>query len=188
MLVTFRIKDTTTKLYSSPAIISVHELADLMRSLHAAGADIDVDAGEFEAAPINFEINANSLSMVGFTSCFDNRADVIEVVEEAQWLGRTLRFERTGPTQPLTMRVSEHIALARDLMMGPELAAKVLYALGRDNADAGELTLTALRDLLQEPRIYDAFCSAKMTPVYDSLSLLAFTECGEQAPVLEWSQ
>ena len=188
MLVTFRIKDTITRLHSTPATISVHELAALMRRLHASDAALDVDPGEFAIVPINFEVNGNCLSMSNFTACFDHRADIIEVVEEAQWLGRTLRFEKAGPTQPLTMRVSEHIALARDLMMGPDLAAKVLYALGRDNADAGELTLDSLRNLLQEPRIYDAFCSARITPLYDSLSLLAFTECGEQAPVLEWSQ
>lgn len=188
MLVTFRIKDTTTSLHSMPATISVLELAELMRALHASDSFLDVDPGEFAAAPINFEVNANSLSMANFTRCFDHRAETIEVVEEAQFLGRTLRFEKSGPLQPLTMRVSDHIALARDLMMGPALAAKVLYALGRDNADPGELTLDTLRQLLQEPKIYDAFCGAKIAPIYDSLTFLAFTDCGEQAPVMEWSQ
>ncbi|MBL4641406.1 MAG: hypothetical protein JKX86_06265 [Verrucomicrobiales bacterium] len=188
MLVTFRIKDTATPLHSKPATVSFSELAALMRKLHSHDAALDVDAGEFAAAPLNFEVNANSLSMAEFTSCFDHRADVISVVEEAQFLGRTLRVSHPGPMTPITIEVSEHIALARDLMMGPDLAAKVLYALGRGDAGPGELTLESLRQLLQEPRTYDAFCAAKIAPVYDSLTYLAFTDCGEQTPVLEWSQ
>ena len=188
MLVAFRIKDTTTALHSLPATITVLELAELMRTLHGAGAPVDIDPSEFAAAPINLEVNANALSMANFTRCFDHRAETIEVVEEAQFLGRTLRFEKSGPAQPLTMRVSEHIALARGLVMGPDLAAKVLYALGREDAQPGELTLEALKQLLQEPRIYDSFSAAQIAPIYESLSFLAFTDCGEQAPVMEWSQ
>ena len=126
--------------------------------------------------------------MASFTACFDHRADIIEIVEEAQFLGRTLRVTHLGRLSPIMIEVSEHIALARDLMMGPDLAAKLLFALGRDNAENGEIALESLRELLQEPRIYDAFAAAKIAPLYDSLTYLAFTDCGEQAPVLEWAQ
>ena len=179
MLVTFRIKDTQTQLHSRPAEISALELAALTRRLHSGNAALDVDPGEFGAAPLNFEIDANALWMAAFTACFDHRAEIISIVEEAQFLGRLA---------PITIEVSEHIALARDLMMGPDLAAKVLFALGRDDADEGELTLESLRLLLQDHRTYDAFCGAKITPIYDSLAYLAFTDCGEQTPVLEWAQ
>ncbi|MEM6409920.1 MAG: hypothetical protein AAF683_00125 [Pseudomonadota bacterium] len=188
MLVTFRIKDTATKLNSTAAVISALELAALMRKLHSHDAALDTDPDEFEAAPINFEINANSLSMSELTSCFDHRTEIIAIVEEAQFLGRTLRVQHLGRAQPIRIEVSEHIALARDLIMGPELAAKVLYALGRDNAEAGELTLETLRTLLQDHRTYEAFCSARISPIFDQLSYLAFTDCGEQTPVMEWSQ
>lgn len=187
MLVTFRIKDTVTKLHSKPANIAPTELAALMRVLHANNTPIDADEHEIRHAPLNFEVNANSMSMARFTSCFDHRADIIEIVEEAQWLGRTLRIKHLAKIDPITIEVSEHIALASDLMMAPDLAAKVLFALGRSSADDGELTLHALRDLLQDPRIYDAFCNARIEPIYNSLSFLAFTDCGEQAPVLEWA-
>ena len=188
MIVTFRIKDTQTQLHSRPAEISALELAALTRRLHSGNAALDVDPGEFGAAPLNFEINANALSMAAFTACFDHRTDIISIVEEAQFLGRTLRVRHLGRLAPITIEVSEHIALARDLMMGPDLAAKVLFALGRDDADEGELTLESLRLLLQDHRTYDAFCGAKITPIYDSLAYLAFTDCGEQTPILEWAQ
>jgi len=188
MLVTFRVKDTHTTLHSRPAEITALELAALTRRLHSSNATLDVDEGEFGVAPLNFEINANAMSMASFTACFDHRADIIAIVEEAQFLGRTLRVTHLGRLSPITIEVSEHIALARDLMMGPDLAAKLLFALGRDNAENGEIALESLRELLQEPRIYDAFAAAKIAPLYDSLTYLAFTDCGEQAPVLEWAQ
>lgn len=188
MLVTFRITDMSTPLHSKPAAISPRELAALMRQLHAGDVPIDTHPDDVEAAPINFEVNANSLSMAAFASCFDDRTDVISIVEEAQFLGRTLRIEKPGKVAPITMLVSEHIALATDLMMGPDLAAKVLYALGRDSAEAGELTLESLRQILQDNRTHDAFFAAKITPLFDSLTFLAFTDCGEQAPVMEWSR
>lgn len=187
MLVTFRVKDTHTTLHSRPAEITALELAALTRRLHSSNATLDVDENEFGVAPLNFEINANAMSMASFSACFDHRADIIAIVEEAQFLGRTLRVTHLGRLSPITIEVSEHIALARDLMMGPDLAGKVLFALGRDNADAGELTLDSLRTLLQNHRTYDAFRGAKIMPIYDSLAYLAFTNCGEQRPVLAWA-
>ena len=187
MLVTFRIKDTETKLHSKPAAISASELAALTRKLHMGDSAIDVDPGEFGAAPLNFEINANALSMAGFTSCFANRVEIIEIVEEAQFLGRTLRVRHRERLAPIMIEVSEHIALARDLRMSSDLAGKLLFALGRDSSAMGEVTLENLRDLLQDHRVYEAFCAGKIEPVYNSLVYLAFTDCGAQHPVLEWA-
>ena len=93
MLVTFRVKDIETRLHSKPAQIRPPELAALMRRLHTANSTIDADPGEFLAAPLNFEINANALAIAAFASCFDHRAEMIAIVEEAQFLGRMLRIE-----------------------------------------------------------------------------------------------
>ena len=129
MLVTFRVKDIETRLHSVPAQIRPQELAALMRRLHTANSTIDADPGEFLAAPLNFEINANALAIAEFASCFDHRAEMIAIVEEAQFLGRMLRIEHPQCDAPITMRVSEHIALVGDMTMSSDLAAKVLTLL-----------------------------------------------------------
>ena len=72
MLVTFRVKDIETRLNSKPAQIRPPELAELMRRLHTTNSTIDADPGEFLAAPLNFEINANALAIAEFASCFDH--------------------------------------------------------------------------------------------------------------------
>jgi len=148
MLVTFRVKDKTTRLHSEPAEISALELASLMRRLHAGHADIETESHEFSATPLNFEVNANSLSLASFAACFDWRAEVIAIVEEAQFLGRTLRVHCPGGPSPITIMVSEHIALARDIPLPSELSAKVVRALGQGDGSEGEIPLDALRPCL----------------------------------------
>ncbi len=186
MLVTFRVKDTNTRLHSEPAEISALELASLMRRLHASDAEIETDSHEFSAAPLNFEVNANSLSLASFAACFDWRTEVIAIVEEAQFLGRTLRVHCPGGPSPITIMVSEHIALARDILLPSELAAKVVRALGQGGGPEGEIPLDALRALLSDHHTFEAFRSAQIETVYESLSILACTDCGEQIPTMEW--
>ena len=36
----------------------------------SSNATLDVDEGEFGVAPLNFEINANAMSMASFTACW----------------------------------------------------------------------------------------------------------------------
>jgi len=188
MLVTFRIKDRETTLHSKPASITALELAALVRKLHGEHGTIDADMGEFGYAPLNFEINANSLSIAAFSACFGYRADVIAVLDEAQFLGRMIRIEHRQRDEPITIRVSSNISLARELMMSEELAKKMLFALGLSDDASGSMTLGDAQEALRSPRTYDAFVRARIEPLFDSLSLIAFTNCGDQLPVLEWSQ
>ena len=187
MLVTFRVKDIETKLHSVPAQIRPQELAALMRRLHTANSTIDADPGEFLAAPLNFEINANALAIAAFASCFDHRAEMIAIVEEAQFLGRMLRIEHQQCDAPITMRVSEHIALVGDITMSGDLAAKVLTSLGRHANESGQLSLQKLGTALEDHRTYAAFVKAGITPLFESLAFIAATDCGEQHPLLEWT-
>lgn len=188
MLVTFRIKDHETRLHSKPAAITPLELAALVRKLHGSHGTIDADIGEFGYAPLNFEINANSLSIAEFSACFGYRVDVIAVLDEAQFLGRMIRIEHAQRDEPITIQVSSNISLARELMMGDELARKVLFALGLSSQMKGSITLGDLQEALRSPKTYDAFARAHIEPLFDTLSFIAFTNCGDQLPVLEWSQ
>ena len=187
MLVTFRVKDIETRLHSKPAQIRPPELAALMRRLHTANSTIDADPGEFLAAPLNFEINANALAIAEFASCFDHRPEMIAIVEEAQFLGRMLRIEHLQCDAPITMRVSEHIALVGDITMSSDLAAKVLTSLGRHANESGQLSLQKLGTALEDHRTYAAFVKAGITPLFESLAFIAATDCGEQHPLLEWT-
>lgn len=187
MLVTFRVKDIETRLHSKPAPIRPPELAALMRRLHSSNSTIDADPGEFLAAPVNFEINANALAIAEFASCFDHRPEIIAIVEEAQFLGRMLRIDHQQCDAPITMRVSEHIALVGAITMSSDLAEKVPTSLGCHQQEPGQLSLQELGTALEDHRTYAAFVRAGITPLFASLAFIASTDCGEQHPLLEWS-
>ncbi len=101
---------------------------------------------------MNFEINANALAIAEFASCFDHRPEMIAIVEEAQFLGRMLRIEHQQCDAPITMRVSEHVALVGDITMSSDLAAKVLTSLGRHANESGQLPLHKLGTALEDHR------------------------------------
>jgi hypothetical protein len=112
---------------------------------------------------------------------------MIAIVEEAQFLGRMLRIEHQQCGAPITMRVSEHIALVGDTTMSSDLAAKVLTSLGCHEHESGQLSLQKLGTALEDHRTYEAFVKAGITPLFASFAFIVSTDCGEQHPLLEWS-
>lgn len=187
MLVTFRIIDTETPLHSIPARINARELAALRVLLQESAILPDIDDGETEAIATHFEFNANSLALATFARTFGHREDIITVVEEAQFLGRSLRIDQSDHDGDIVLRVSSHIAIARPLMMSEDLAGKLLRALGINTGKRRSIHIDQVRDLLADPAIYAAFQEAGITPLHASLSYLGYTELGDQIPIMEWA-
>jgi hypothetical protein len=186
MLVTFRIVDTQTQLHTTPAIITARQLAKLMATLRDTSMVVDADDGEVDHLPVNFEFNANSLALAKLAALFDWRDDIIAIVEEAQFLGRSLRVERVQDSTDIQLCVSEHIALARDLSLRADTATKLFSAIGINTATRTSISIVRLRDLMQQPSIAKAFTDLEITTVRRSLNLMLSTDCGEQMPRVEW--
>ena len=187
MLVTFRIVDTETLLHSVPAPLNARELAALCQLLREKNLLPDLDEGEIEGTAYKFEVSANTLALATFARVLDFRTDIIAVVEEAQFLGRSLRVERDGPGADPVLRVSEHIALTPDLMMARDIADKLMQALELDPSETRSLRLDHLRDLLRDPATFRAFDELGIKHLFDALARLAFVDCGDQMPALEWA-
>ena len=186
MLVTFRIIDTETRLHSTPAILNPRELAALCQLLSEKSLMPDLDNGETEGTAHHFEVAANGLALATFARVLSYRTDVIAVVEEAQFLGRALRIERSESQLDTLLRVSNHIALTPDLMMSEDLARKALTALGL-TPDERTIRLSKLQDLLQQPSTSRAFDNQQLGTIFDALARVAFVDCGEQIPRLKWA-
>jgi len=186
MFTIFRVIDTETKLHSTPAILTARELAAFRRLMQYQNIPIDPDPGEIEGTAYHFEVNANGIPLAAFATALDFRADVIAVVEEAHWLGRSLRVERVTPTSNIVLRVSNHIAFTNTFTIAEDLAAKAFHALGIDPRKTRSITINQLRTLLQNPAVFSAFDSAQIEAVYNNFAQFAFIDCGEQQPELEW--
>lgn len=187
MLVTFRIIDTQSRLHTKPAIISARELASLVTLLRTTGLIIDADPAETDHLPYNFEFNANRLALARFAGTLNWREDIIGIVEEAQFLGRSLRVERADDGIAIQLRVSDHIALAADLLLRPDTAAKLFAAIGIDPARRSSISIDRLRDLLLQPRTMKAFEDLQIRTVFDMLAMTVNIDCGEQMPRLSWA-
>jgi hypothetical protein len=185
MLVTFRIVDFDTRLHSKPANLNARELATFRAIMRDNNIISDLDEGEADGTAYNFEVSANSLPLAAFARPFEYRDDIIAIVEEAQFLGRSLRVQKDGLN--VTLRVSQHLALANDLMMTDTVAEKALQALGIDGRAKRTVSLAKLKELVCDPAIFAAFDNAKIGNIYDALARLATTDCGEQLPRLVWT-
>ena len=186
MLVCFRIVDTDTTLSSTAVELNARELGALSILLQDTRLFPDLDEGERDGTPYNFEINANMIALAVFNHAFNERLDVIELIEEAQWLGRNLRIERDTDTGKIVMKVSTTIALSSDFMMSEEMAKAALTCLGLNMQEARSLKLDRLKELLLSPGVHRSFEDANLSLIFDRLAEYATTDCNDQIPRLTW--
>lgn len=188
MLVTFRIIDTQSRLHTAPAAITARQLAKLVAMLRHYSIVIDPDEAEPDHLPINFEFNANSIALAKLAGLFDWRDDIIAIVEEGQFLGRTLRVERAPASTDIQLRVSEHIALASNMTLREDTAARLFATTGINPTMRTSISINRLRDLLRQPSMVKAFEDLAIRTIYDQLAMTVSTDCGEQLPRLSWAE
>lgn len=187
MLTFFRIVDTHTKLLSSPPPLNARELASLRSILQGAGVSTILDDGELDGTAYNFEANANAIALAKFAPLFRDRLDLLAVLEEAQFLGRSIRVSRTARNCDALLEVSEHIALSPEIAVTRAQRDHVLECLDLDPTTSTEIPLDALRSKLSDPAIYYRFKRQDLENTYEYLSRLSYTDCGEQFPYLAWA-
>jgi len=189
MLTFFRIVDAHTKLLSKPAPLNARELASLRSILQNAGIPTLLDDGELDGTAYNFEANANAIAIAiaRFAALFRDRLDLLAVLEEAQFLGRSIRVTRTARNCDAFLEVSEHIAFSPEIAVKRSQADQVLESLDLDPANSNEIALDALRSKLSNSATYHRFKQHDLENTYEYLTRLSYTDCGEQSPHLAWA-
>lgn len=149
MLTFFRIVDTHTKLLSVPAPLNARELASLRSILQGAGVSMILGDAELDGTAYNFEANANTLAIAQFAAFFRDRLDLLAIIEEAQFLGRSIRVSRTARNGDALLEVSEHIALSPEIAVTRTQADHVLECLNLDRATSADIPLDASFEVKQ---------------------------------------
>ncbi|WP_103727319.1 hypothetical protein [Novosphingobium sp. HII-3] len=183
----FRIIDTQTRLHTSPVELNARELAKLRFLFQSAGHFVEVEEGESEGTALNFEVNANGIALARFATVFPDRDDILSVVEEAQFLGRSLRVARSPQDPEVTLHVSQHITLSPDILLSRKQARAVVDCIGDTPSDEGTISLDRLRSALRDVSCHRRFEAARIEHIHEYLVRLAATDCGEQFPYLEWA-
>jgi hypothetical protein len=182
----FRIIDTRTTLMSKPAPLNGRELARLRVTLQSAGIHADLDEDENDGTARDFEYNANAVPIARFAGLFERRLDIIEVLEEAQFLGRAIRVTGRSEEHFATLMVSEHIALSPEIAVSDDQANKVFECLGLDRTKDHSIPFTKLHTLLRHPAAYHDFDRRGLGYIFTYLARLSDTDCGDQSPELAW--
>lgn len=187
MLTIFRIIDTETLLHTTPAEMSGFQVSALYNHLLDCGIATDLAAGEHEGIALNFEFNANAVSLAVFARLFAGNDQLLAIAEEAQFHGRSLRLSKPEGAIFVTLSVSDHIAISPELLMSVSRAHAVLRCLCLDPEAVSEVTLEQVRTALSEPSTYRAFVARDLEPAFEYLVRLCAIDHGNTAPKLAWA-
>lgn len=129
MSITFRIATAADHLDGPIATINARQLAALRTYLREEGVRIgtvllDPDAAEDAFLSYHFEARVCPLALAALAKVFDFAADVISVVEEAQFRSRRISVYRCERAGTIHMRM----ALTSDLGLELDLASSNAYA------------------------------------------------------------
>lgn len=158
MTITFRIENGNSILPPRAAIVTPDQLGSLRELL----AEQSLRLGFTMLLPIGgvtgdpgFDLEARicPLALAVVSKCFDHDADVIAVLEEAQYLGRRVRIWQERRGGDIRIRLSLTPDAAPQLAVTEASAMKLLDRLGLDRKRAGAVAMTELRDRLTDPRI-----------------------------------
>lgn len=186
MLTIFRIVDTATPIKSKPASLGARHLAAIYNHILDTGVPTELEAGEVEGIAMNFEFNANSVSLAKFAQIFVGRDDLLAIAEEAQFHGRSLRISKGASDHFASLCVSEHIALSPEITMSKDRADSVLKCLGLDRETSGTISITRLREVLSQTAIRQKFSKLGLDAAYDYLASYCAIEHGNTDPMLAW--
>ncbi|CDO38614.1 hypothetical protein [Novosphingobium sp. KN65.2] len=186
MLTIFRIIDTQTPLASEPEYIPAHQLATIANMLIDNGLIADLDDGEIEGTACNFEFNPSCFSLAQFATIFAGNDAALNVVEEAQYHGRSVRISDHDDAGRTMISVSQHLAVSPDLAMSRERAKRVHDCLGINNRVTRSLPLIEIQHRLAKPMVIELFKEHDLLTTYEFLLRMCSIDCGNATPMLAW--
>lgn len=123
----------------------------------------------------DFEARVCPFALATIAALFDMDADVIGVLEEAQFRGRLVRFERDKSDGMLRIRVSAWPDGALEMNISNANAYAILEALGLETDAIGEISSAELRAKLTDPDIRKRFEADHLEHYIAPLTSLAWT-------------
>ena len=177
MSITFSVADDIiASLKSAP--ITARQLAGFRvfarREEKRTGVTIIDPAGQGFAA-YDFEARVCPCALATISAAFDMDEPVIGVVEEAQFRGRLVRFEKSRADGLLRIRVSAWPDGALEMNVANANAYAILEALGCDPDPIGEIPSAELRAKLTDPDVRKRLEAEHLEHYIAPLTSLAWT-------------
>ena len=151
MSITFSLR-VGAKADVKPAIITARQLAAFRAFARDRGELLD-QPDEDPLVACSFEARVCPWSLASVCAIFDHDEAVIAVVEEAQFRGLNVRFQRDDATRSISMRVATSPDGVSEVSLPGMSASRVLDALRLTDDHRGSIPMAELRDLLKEPTV-----------------------------------
>lgn len=192
MTIVFRITTSADHQDRQTAIINARQLAAFRELLRREGQRLgtvllDPDFAEDDYLSYHFEARVCPLALASIARVFDYQADVITVLDEAQFRGRRVSVYREGETGPITLSVGLTSDLGLELDLAYQTAFALLEGLGLRPDSVGEISVDTVRARLADPAVrrqVEAQGAGGYLPRLDRL--LATTDL-DHSSRLEWA-
>lgn len=192
MSITFRIATAADDEARPMAVLAARQLAAFRTFLRGEGERIgavllDPDAPEDAFLSYRFEARVCPLALASIARLFDYAADVITVVEEAQFRGRRVsvfRDEAAG-TIHLTVALTTDMALELDLASNNAFA--LLESLGLGAESVGETAIETIRERLASPAVRRHAAEQGVAHHIERLERLVAAAAPDESCRLEWA-
>ncbi|KKI19792.1 MULTISPECIES: hypothetical protein [Sphingomonas] len=192
MSITFRIATAADDQPGPRATINARQLAAFRTFLREESARcravlLDPDAPEDEYLSYHFEARVCPLALAAIARIFDFDADVISVVEEAQFRCRRVSVWRDEGAATIAMRVALTSDRGLELDLASGNAAVLLESLGLAPDSIGEIPIDAVRVRLANPAVRRRAEEEGITPYLDRLDQLIGLADADDTSRLEWA-
>ncbi|PZU74424.1 MAG: hypothetical protein DI530_16160 [Sphingomonas sp.] len=192
MSITFRIATAADDRPGPRAVINARQLAAFRtflreESVRSRTVLLDPDAAEDAYLSYHFEARVCPLPLAAIARVFDFDADVIGVVEEAQFRCRRVSVWRDEPAGTIAMRVALTSDQGLELDLASGNAEVLLESLGLTPDSIGEIPVDTIRERLANPAVRRRAAAGGITPYLDRLDQLIGLADADETSRLEWA-
>ncbi|PBN42943.1 hypothetical protein [Sphingobium sp. D43FB] len=192
MSITFRIATAADDQPGPRAIINARQLAAFRsflreESIRTGTLLLDPDAAEDEFLSYHFEARVCPLALAAIVRIFDFQADVISVVEEAQFRCRRVSVYRTEETGTINLKVALTSDLGLELDLASANAIALLEGLGLRPDSVGEIPIDTVRARLSNPAVRRRAAHHGVAAYLGRLDQLLATADADDTSRLEWA-
>ena len=192
MSITFRITTAADDRPGPRAVINARQLAAFRtflreESVRSRTVLLDPDAAEDAYLSYHFEARVCPLALATIVRVFDFDADVIGVVEEAQFRCRRISVWRDEPAGAIAMRVALTSDQGLELDLASGNAEVLLESLGLTPDSIGEIPVDTIRERLANPAVRRRAAAQGITPYLDRLDQLIGLADTDDTSRLEWA-
>lgn len=192
MSITFRIATDADDRSGPMALITAPQLGAFQRYLRDEGVRLGIvllepDATGDDYLSYHFEARICPLALASVARVFDHDADVLAVIEEAQFRGRRVMVYRVDADRSIRMRVALASDQGLELNLANGNAYALLESLGLHPHGVGEIAIADIRARIVNPAVQRRGLETGVSDYIGRLDRLLRLGDADGSSRLEWA-